>query len=312
MCHTTRFTRLTITVPRLIADAFAAALIELGAGAIEERETCDSVARGPLESGGGEASEVELVLTLTEDSSVGRWELLIRDLYRAFAEQLRLSRQALRILVEPCELDYHAGWLERLTPQQLTDEITFVPTHCAHTQTAERKLLYFEPHPSFGDGSHPTTRLAARAVERACRRCPGLSVLDVGTGNGVLCLVAAVSGATRAYGIDLDPQAVASARHNATLNRLDSICRFDDTALEAIAERFTLVVANLEPRSQDELLDQMAARVARGGTLILTGFLAPQASLISEPLPGLGFRLGDADAAEGYVLQVWHAEAEHG
>lgn len=297
MSHTTRFTRLIITVPSPIAEAFGSALIEVGAGAVEQREPPD----------------VELVVTLPEGSAVEQWEALVRELYRAFAEQLELPQQGLRVSVEGCELDYHAAWLARLVPQRLTERLVFVPTHCRDQAGAEGGLLYFEPHPCFGDGSHPTTRLAARAVEQACERAPGLSMLDVGTGNGVLCFVAAVAGAKRAYGIDLDPEAVACAEQNAELNRLESRCRFAETALDEIEERFPLVVANLEPRTQQELLETIATRVERGGTLILTGFLVEQAQRITQPLPPLGFHLEHSEAAGGYALQVWRAgEGGHG
>lgn len=336
----TRFTRLVVTVPRLIAEPFAAALVELGAGAVEERELAESGESEWFEAGvveeqeaaesestgsnenerieasvvedaeseSTEPNETELVLTLPEAADLPHWESLVQVLYRAFSEQLDLAPQDLRLEVESCEFDYHAQWLADLVPQPLTDKIRFVPTHHRDEGTSSERVLYFEPHPSFGDGSHPTTRLASRAVERACEQMPKRRVLDVGTGNGVLSFVAAVSGARSCYGIDLDPEAIASARRNAMLNQLEDACAFDDALLGTITARFDLVVANLEPRTQVELIEQIAARVEPRGTLVLTGFLVEQAAAITAPLAALGFTRSYTGAAQDYALEVWQAD----
>lgn len=307
----TRFTRLVVTVPRPLAEPFGAALVELGAGTVEERDSTEerdaTEARETVEPG-----ELELVLTLPEGEAADEWASLVQVLYRAFSEQLDLPPQALRLRTESCEFDYHAQWLADLVPQQLTDKIRFVPTHHRGEGASSERVLYFEPHPSFGDGSHPTTRMAARAVERACEQKPNCRVLDVGTGNGVLSFVAAVAGARSSYGIDLDPEAVNSARRNAELNRLDSVCSFDEAQLGTIPRRYDLVVANLEPRTQVELLEAMADRVERRGTLVLTGFLVEQAAAITQPLAALGFVLIYVDAAQDYALEVWQADYEQG
>jgi len=73
----------------------------------------------------------------------------------------------------------------------------------------------------FGDGSHPTTRLCAAAVDLLCRQRPGMAVLDVGTGTGILARIARARGATFVAATDIDPAAVACARAHAELDTLD-------------------------------------------------------------------------------------------
>ncbi len=284
----TRFSRIVITVPRWVAEAYGAALVELGAGAVEE---CDSE----------QPDVAELRLSLPEGEAPAQWETIATSLYRAFAEQLSLPDGGFTVRVDCLELDYHAAWLDQLIPQRLTDELWFTPTPQAAAVPPGERHLVFEPHPSFGDGSHPTTRLAASATEAFCLSHAGCSVLDVGTGNGVLSLVAAVSSAS-SYGIDIDAEAISAATHNAQLNQLEQRCRFAVTPIESVSERFDLVVANLEPLVHFELFESVAARVNPLGQLLLTGFLVEQAALIAEPLLALGFCTTTSREAEGYLL----------
>jgi ribosomal protein L11 methylase PrmA len=284
----TRFSRLVITVPRWVAEPYGAALVELGAGAVEE---CAS-AQGDI---------TQLRLSLPEGEAAAPWEAFAASLYRAFAEQLSLPDGGFTVRVDSLELDYHAAWLQQLTPQRLTNDLWLAPTTQAAAVPPGARHLLFEPHPSFGDGSHPTTRLAARATEEFCLGHAGCSVLDVGTGNGVLSLVAAVSNA-KSYGIDIDAAAISAAAHNARLNQLELCCRFAVTPIESVVEDFDLVVANVEPRVHFELSEAVAARVSPMGQLLVTGFLVEQAALITDPLLALGFGTTTWRQAEGYLL----------
>jgi len=287
----TQFWRLVITVPHPLAAPYGSALVELGAGAVEERSSNET--------------QTELYISFPESEAIEPWQAVTQSLYLAFAEELGLPPEGFAVRVERCDIDYHAEWLSQLTRQQLTDSLLLLPTSDRLAVPPEMEYLRFEPHPSFGDGSHPTTRLAARQVEAYCLSHPDCRVLDVGAGNGVLSLVAACSGAGTVWGIDIDADAVRAAIHNAELNRLESRCSFTVDVLESITWQFDLVVANLEPRTQVELLEAMAARVRPGGVLFLTGFLAEQAEIVTNPLTDMGLFFCGSEQADDYVLLHW-------
>jgi ribosomal protein L11 methylase PrmA len=287
---------LVFTVPAPIAEAYGAALVELGAAAVEERApatasaatgearfednaTTDSQCTVNTDWHGNAypAAAAEVVVTLPEDEPVAAWQELGRKLFEAFAEQLTLPLTAFSVCTQAVDTDYHAGWLDQLAPQALTDDLWFVPTTCAEPMDTRVRQLRFKPEPCFGDGSHATTRLASRATAAFCRKHPGCCVLDVGTGNGVLSLVAVASGAASALGLDLDPTAVAAAEANARLNGVTEQCQFSDADVASLDTVFDLVLANLEPRVQLELMVPMTRRLRAGGTLLMTGFLAEQA-----------------------------------
>jgi ribosomal protein L11 methyltransferase len=283
-----KLARLIVTVPRVIAEPFGAALVELGAGAVEERPT-------------RHADTVEIVLTCPDGESLEPWQDAARNLYEVFVEELGVSADVFTTKRETYELDYHEAWLKHLTPVLLTADIVFSPID-DHTLVPEgQRRLCFTPHPSFGDGSHATTRMAAAAVETYCNAHPGCRMLDVGTGNGVLSLVAATCHGV-ALGIDIDVAAVEAAEANGVLNGLSERCRFSSQPLEELTERFELVVANLEPRTQLELSLALSARVAPGKALILTGFLEEQAETTLASYLAAGFTVEERVRDQDYVL----------
>jgi ribosomal protein L11 methyltransferase len=148
--------------------------------------------------------------------------------------------------------------------------------------------LVIRPTLAFGDGAHTTTRLAAQAVERFCLALPDASVLDIGTGSGILALLAAVSGAKTVHGVDVDSVALAAARENAALNSLEQRVSFEDAAA-TLASGFDMVVANLEPRALLDDAPRIAARARDARELILTGFLCDQAHAVAERFAAFGF-----------------------
>lgn len=122
---------------------------------------------------------------------------------------------------------------------------------------------------AFGTGSHASTRLALEALED--ETLEGRSVLDVGTGSGVLALAAAALGARRAVGLDVDAGAVFVARENARRHAFGARVRLYAGPVAACAARFDLVVANM---LADEILAEsrgIRARAARRGRVLLSG-----------------------------------------
>ena len=146
-------------------------------------------------------------------------------------------------------------------------------------------ILELDPGLAFGTGSHPTTRLCMEWLE--AHPAPGATVLDYGCGSGILAMVAKKMGAGDVAGVDIDPQAIESARDNAARN--DCAIDFylpDDFAVSAKEQhakgRFDLVVANILSSPLKVMAPMLAGRVAPGGALILSGVLARQADEVAE------------------------------
>jgi len=140
----------------------------------------------------------------------------------------------------------------------------------------------------FGDGSHPTTRLCAGAVDLLCRQRPGMAVLDVGTGTGILARIARARGASFVAGTDIDAASIAASRANAALDASSLPIHFGDEAPDAWGPRFDLVVANILAEPLIALAPRLAAAMADGGTLLVSGFTRLQGQFLRQAFEPCG------------------------
>ena len=171
----------------------------------------------------------------------------------------------------------------QFAPIHIGTNIWVVPSwHEAPDPTA--LILELDPGLAFGTGSHPTTRLCMEWLE--AHPAPGKTVLDYGCGSGILAMVAKKLGAGDVAGVDIDPQAIESARENAARNHCEIDYYLpDDFAVSSKAHhasgRFDVVVANILSSPLKVMAPMLAGRVADGGALILSGVLARQADEVA-------------------------------
>jgi ribosomal protein L11 methyltransferase len=185
---------------------------------------------------------------------------------------------------------WRSAWAEHLSPQRLTRRLVAVPTTSSTPRLPRTsRAILLEPALAFGFGEHPTTRLAARAVEAICRARTIVRVLDAGTGSGILAFVALLSGARRVHGVDIDPAAVAAARRNAARNGLATRCRFETTPVARLRGPYDMAVANIRLGPLLELAPALARLVMPGGQLFLSGILVSERREVELRYLGLGF-----------------------
>lgn len=158
------------------------------------------------------------------------------------------------------------------------------------------------PSKAFGDGSHPTTRLCARAVDLVCRQHGPQAVLDVGTGTGVLARLARAHGAPVVVATDLDPAALAAAAINAALDAAPGEIRLSDLAPDAWGPRFDLVVANILEGILLDLAPRLVAALAPGGRLLLSGFTPVQTPALRAAFTALGLAMETQAVLDGWAL----------
>ena len=154
-----------------------------------------------------------------------------------------------------------------------------------HTPEPSLVPIVIEPGMAFGTGHHETTRLALSALSRAVR--PGMRVLDLGTGSGVLAIAAAKLGA-HVLALDIDPTAVAAARANAARNGVAIEVR--KGSLDAASGPFDLIVANLYAELHQTLAKGYRRALVSGGRLLATGILAERAAAVRRALEAAGLR----------------------
>jgi ribosomal protein L11 methyltransferase len=180
---------------------------------------------------------------------------------------------------------------------------------------AEGTLLLFQlPHPDgrfvFGDGSHPTTRLCAAAVDQLCRERQRASVLDVGTGTGVLARIARARGALEISGTDIDAASVELARSNAALDGAQVPIHFGAEPPDHWGARFELVVANILEQPLRDLAAALTAALRPEGLLLISGFTALQAPRLRVVFEARGLRCARDAQLDGWTLLLFDRDPE--
>jgi len=176
-------------------------------------------------------------------------------------------------LAEVPDEDWGEGWKKDFRPLDV-GRVRVRPSWIDARPPAGAVEVVLDPGMAFGTGSHPTTSLCLAALSDLLAEKPGASVLDVGTGSGLLAIAARKLGAGRVAANDNDPIAIEVARENAARN--GAAIELTDAPVGAVAGTFDLVVANILANVLVALAPALAGKLAPGGVLLLSGILAPQ------------------------------------
>lgn len=266
-------------------DELTAELFDLGAEGVEERDHTTLV-RGrregftTLSASFTERADADAACTqIAQDPRAGApevievvgddWRDAWKEHFRPFVVATR-PQDGVAIAVRP-------PWVP------LEEARTVLP---GDLPEAKVRWLELEPGRAFGTGLHETTQLVSEALGGLALE--GQAVLDVGTGSGILALIALAFGAASVRGTDNDPDAVAVSNENAQRNQLTGAATFstDDVSTEQ-AGAWRFVLANIETHILVPMAEALAATVAPGGQLLLSGILAtqePQIRAAYEPL----------------------------
>lgn len=150
------------------------------------------------------------------------------------------------------------------------------------------RVLVIDPGRAFGTGTHESTRLCLSAIADLAAAGPLGRVLDVGTGTGILAVAAVRLGASLAAGVDRDPDAIAEAGRHSELNGVEIRLIRADGSRALRPQAFDLVIANVAAPFLLERRDELAAVTARGGALVLAGFLDADLPALRSRYDALG------------------------
>jgi ribosomal protein L11 methyltransferase len=154
--------------------------------------------------------------------------------------------------------------------------------HPPWEKAPEGIAVAIDPGMAFGTGSHPTTQLCLERTDELLAEFPQATLLDVGTGSGVIAILARKLGALRVAGTENDAVALEAARKGEALNRVSGIewLLVEDPA--QVPGEFQIVIANILLNTLEDLAPAIASKLAPRGRLVLSGLLAPQAEAASE------------------------------
>lgn len=259
------------------ADAIADALLGAGALAVDVADLhAESDAEQPIFGEPGMAlsqrwSDSRIAALFEGDASTDELETLWNSLRAEAADSLGVHE----FRVVP-ETDWVRATQAQFEPIEITPKLWIVPTWCEPPNPAVINLRV-DPGLAFGTGTHPTTRLCLQWLSSL--ELANKTVLDYGCGSGILAMAAAALGATDVLGVDIDPQAVATARANTAANGLSVRYAVSDDALTDLCD---IVVANILAGPLTVLAPAICAHVKSGGQLALAGILTPQIDRIQN------------------------------
>jgi ribosomal protein L11 methyltransferase len=200
------------------------------------------------------------------------------------------------------EEDWSNTWKSHFKPSRIGKRIVVKPTWEEYCENHDDIVLELDPGMAFGTGTHPSTRLCMEVLEKIffyegdyhdISSDGPLTVLDVGTGSGILGIAAAKLGALQVTGIDIDPQAVAVAEENIAKNGVGKHVKVSDSPLEMVKGTYGVVVANILAEELVKMAPELVKKVIPGGVLILSGILTEKESIVVQ-----GFSTGEMTLAE--------------
>jgi ribosomal protein L11 methyltransferase len=204
------------------------------------------------------------------------------------------------------EEDWSLQWKTHYRPMRIGRRIRIIPSWMEADVLPTDAVLRLDPGMAFGTGVHPTTQLCLEAMEE--RIHPGMDVIDLGCGSGILAIAAVKLGAGRAVGMDQDPQAVQTARENVIRNGVESKIEIRLGSLDTLLEErlsAPVVVANILASVLKEMLSGGLAKTVRpGGCLILSGILADQAPAVEAAVRTAGMQSMGKKTREDWVALI--------
>ncbi|MHB0858548.1 MAG: 50S ribosomal protein L11 methyltransferase [Anaerolineae bacterium] len=221
-----------------------------------------------------------------------------------------ISEPRIRIL-EP--EDWAESWKVYFTPQRIGVHTVIVPTWHAYEAGPDDTIIHLDPGMAFGTGLHASTRLCLVAVERLL--CPGMRVLDVGTGSGILAIAAALQGASEVMAVDTDPIAVQVAQANTTLNGVEGIVRVERGTLGGDAPAdvprlaggsYDLLLINILAEVIIDMASEVADALRPGGLLAASGIIRSKANEVAAALEAVGITVDERILEEDWAALMGH------
>ena len=199
------------------------------------------------------------------------------------------------------EEDWANAWKQYYFPVRVTRFLTVVPSWVDYEKEQDDELLIeLDPGLAFGTGTHPTTQLSLTALEQTIRG--NESVLDVGTGSGVLSIASKLLGASKVTAFDIDEIATRVAKENIALNpTIGEIEVYENNLLVGVDQKSDLIVANILAEILLQMPEDAHRNLNDDGRLILSGIIESKANEVMEAYEKAGFTL-----VERMTMREWN------
>ena len=272
---------------------------ELDAQGIESRKRSDFIAEGQKhDSSLVELDDIEnlpkdLELTAYFDYESADKKDLIKKIMDKIAEMKSYGLDTGEVSISTKEVadeDWNTAWQKYYHVIDFSRHLAIVPEwEDYHPAFSDQKLIRLDPGLAFGTGGHTTTQLVLLAMERALVK--PMSVLDIGTGSGILAIAASKLGASHVLGTDISDEAVTAAKENIALNDVNNINVRKANLLKDIDDKYDLIVANILADILLELIPDLDSHLNKEGKVIFSGIDYLQLPKVEKALAENNFEI---------------------
>ena len=200
--------------------------------------------------------------------------------------------------------DWSKKWKEKWTVTHVTEKITVVPSWIEYSPKSDEIIITLDPGCAFGTGTHQTTQLCMKALEKYLTN--GDTLADIGTGSGILAILGLTLGAKSAYGCDNDETVIDVCRENAEKNGLSSSSslKFELNTADKISEKYDFVCANILHNVLAEIMGDLKNIMKDDSVLSLSGILDEKKPVVLEAIEREGLKIIDTLTQDQWISFV--------
>ncbi|GAX91551.1 50S ribosomal protein L11 methyltransferase [Effusibacillus lacus] len=306
-----KWTEIAVWTTPEASEAVSELLTRLGAAgvAIEDPNDIEGVRRNPY----GNWYEVTDDLLPKEGARVSAYFSELVDI-SSFVEHIKKELDSFKEYgldpgrgdVETREVDeedWANAWKQFFKPVRVTERLTIKPTWENYTPAPGEQIIELDPGMAFGTGTHPTTVLCLRMLEKWMPA--GARVVDVGTGTAVLSIAAAKLGAEHVLALDLDPVAVKVAKENVAQNHEENrVSVRTNDLLTGVEGSFSLVVANILADIVARMIPDAYKVLDNNGIFIASGIIREKANWVMDQMEQYGFKMKEVVEENDWAVLV--------
>ena len=204
------------------------------------------------------------------------------------------------ILDEKENQDWSKKWKEKWTVTHVTEHIAVVPSWLEYQPKEDEITITLDPGCAFGTGTHQTTQLCMKAMEKYLKK--GDSIADIGTGSGILAICAKKFGASSAYGCDNDETVIDVCIENAQINNED--CIFELNTADKLTEKYHFICANILHNVLFEIMGDLKNIMKPQAKMVLSGILDEKKSVVLEAIEREELKIIDTIHQDQWVAFV--------
>ena len=197
--------------------------------------------------------------------------------------------------------DWSKKWKEKWTVTHVADKIAVVPSWLEYEPKENEIIITLDPGCAFGTGTHQTTQLCMKAIEKYLKK--GDSMADIGTGSGILAICAKKFGATTVYGCDNDETVIDVCIENAGINGVNDI-KFELNTADKLTEKYDFVCANILHNVLAEIMGDLKNIMKPQAKMVLSGILDEKKPVVLDAIEREGLKIIDTIYQDQWVSFV--------